>query len=107
MASLRLHIYSQTLMVVAALNCASAQEFAGFKSCEDPKERTAMRWCPSKLRADGWSLKYQSDRSRQMYDVEVAAEVWVRGEQAFSCIYLGGRGGTRINHCEPLLEVKH
>jgi hypothetical protein len=93
------------LVSLALAFSAGAQAAPAFNTDDCPERTSANRWCPSALLKEGWMLKYRSHSSPQLMDAYWIHEIWIRGRTALVCSHVGGRGGIRINECQPLDEV--
>jgi len=96
---------ARSALVSLALAFPAGTQAAPAFNTEDCPERTGNRWCPSVLVKEGWTLKYRSQSSPELMDAYWTYEVWIRERTAMVCSHVGGRGGTRINWCQPLDEV--
>jgi hypothetical protein len=89
---------------VCCVGSAHAQLPGAFrKAC--PEAKTVERWCAPQAVSEGWKLKYKNESPPNEMDGYSRYEVWVRDQVAVLCMFVGTRGGTRINYCSELSEA--
>jgi hypothetical protein len=98
------YVIGLLLTLVVAGTVLAAPDLSSFNR-EGCPERTVLNWCASKLRAAGWSLRYESRSPQDLADASWHHEIWTRERDAVLCMFAGGRGGIRINTCNVLREV--
>jgi hypothetical protein len=95
---------SLTTAALSAAAFAQTQVPSAFNTGDCPAH-TAWRWCASKAKAEGWTLRYQSVSPANLMDLSWRTEVWVNAHQAILCEYRAGRAGVGVNTCQTLEEV--
>ena len=66
---------------------------------EECVPKSIQRWCVSKHKQGGWTLKYKTESPADLVDVGWLVEVWVKGRDALVCELKTGRGVPRSNGC--------
>jgi len=94
-------------LATAALSAAALAQTQlppAFDTVDCPT-KSAWRWCASKAKAEGWTLRYQNVSPANLMDMTWRTEVWVRAHQGILCEYRAGRAGVGVNTCQALDEV--
>ena len=80
----------------------SAQPFWVDDKCP---EHEIGEWCRSRLRSDGWVLKYNSFSPKGMLDTSWSTEVWIKEGNALLCQARFIQGAALANRCELLTTI--